>query len=230
MLTAWLESLLLKSAVDVESAGNAVFQFSASIRKILHEKPIQEWEAAFWARGLKTRLLKQEGHFFRAGTGKHSSLSFFVRNESGRSVGLRRESITQAATYVKLVTEYGYARSAVRFESQWMDVAVYDERGEACIYAETKASEKILEKLCRRLSEDFIEALPPLPGEGAVKDDALMKAHHLWRHKPGYFWGVAPTAAHVYAVSYGNFGFRLTARDELPAALEWESARSCYSA
>ena len=108
----------------MELARKTRFQFSSSIQQGLDKLPIQEWEETAWARGLKTGLIRLEGYFFRVGSGKRSPLSFFIRNDSDLYVGLRRESITQAATYVSLVTDYGYSRTQTRFESQWMDVAV----------------------------------------------------------------------------------------------------------
>src|SRR5205085_11986760 len=123
-----------------------IFQFTQAIHKTLKDRPIQNWEADRWARGINQRLIRMEGHFFRIGQGKRSSLSFFIRNEQGLLVGLRREAITQAATYVSLVTDYGYGRQATRFETQWMDVAVYEEGNKALIYAENKASDKTLGK------------------------------------------------------------------------------------
>src|SRR5689334_15960681 len=112
MASAWMDHLLMKTASELERADRTIFRFSESVRALLEDKPIQPWELDRWARGLKTGLLRMEGHFFRAGPGKRSSLSFFVRNDQGRLVGLRRESITQAATFVSLVTDYGYSRGA----------------------------------------------------------------------------------------------------------------------
>src|SRR5689334_23287236 len=100
MLTSWLENLVLKSAIEIEASGKAIYQFYHKRRQGLDKHPIQDWEADRWARGLKTRLIRLEGYFFRIGQGKASSLSLFIRNEQGLYVGLRRESITQAATYV----------------------------------------------------------------------------------------------------------------------------------
>jgi hypothetical protein len=223
MQATWLENVILKSALEMESAHKAVFQFGSTIAQALEKCPVQEWEADAWARGLKIGLIRLEGYFFRVGSGKRSSLSFFVRNNKDIYVGLRRESITQAATYVQLITDYGYPRPRVRFESQWMDVAVYGEDGKVWIYAENKANQNTLEKLCRRLSDEFREDLPPVEPDALGVDDALMKAHHIWRHKPSYFWGVCPTVARVFGVSYGNCSFTLTPLKHLPASLEWEA-------
>ncbi len=115
---SWLQRLIRSAAVDLERLGKAIFGLTRSVDRIFDENPIQAWEADGWARGLKLGLLRLEGYFFRAGSGKRSSLSFFVRNDQGLYVGLRRESITQAATYVSLVTDYGYHRTQTRFESQ----------------------------------------------------------------------------------------------------------------
>ena len=219
MPVSWLETLILKSAAEIELSGRAIFQFSGALRESLRQKPVQEWENALWARGLKTRLIRMEGYFFRIGQGKRSCLSFFVRNERGLHVGLRREAITQAATYVTLVTDYGYARKMTRFETGWMDVAVFDAAGKAFIYAENKAHEKTLQKLCARLAGDFNE-IPAAGPEDLQTDDALMKAHHIWRHRPRYFWGVCPTSRLPYAVSFDRNGFRLLPVEAIPRTLE----------
>jgi hypothetical protein len=214
----WLDDLVKKSAWELEVARKTVFQFGAAVTQSLDKMPIQEWEAALWARGLKTGLLRLEGYFFRAGAGKRSALSFFVRNDSGAYVGLRRESVTQAATYVSLVTEYSYPRQYTRFESQWMDVAVYDDGGSAWIYAENKANQKVLEKLCGRLANEFLSDIPTVDLEEKRVDDAVMKANHIWRHRPRYFWAVAPTLKNAFEIQYSKTkGFGLKPLASLPS-------------
>ncbi len=205
----------------MELARKTIFQFSRSIQQGLEKSPIQEWEETAWARGLKTGLIRLEGYFFRVGSGKRSPLSFFIRNDSDRYVGLRRESITQAATYVSLVTDYGYSRTQTRFESQWMDVAVYGPEGRAWIYAENKANKGTLEKLCRRLSSEFSANVPIVNAEDKPVEDACMKARHIWKNRPPYFWAVCPTEKNSYTVRYHPRGFSLEPSESLPAVLEW---------
>jgi hypothetical protein len=220
-LTAWLESVIQKSAEEMELAGKTIFRFSQSIRDGLTKLPVQAWEADGWARGLKIGLIRLEGYFFRVGSGKRSPVSFFVRNEEDRYVGLRRESITQAATYVSLVTDYGYARARTRFESRWMDVAVYGPDGQAWIYAENKANQKTLEKLCARLSMEFQNDVPPIDPKAKRIDDALMKAHHIRRNRPRFFWAVCPSSHAVFEIQYlRSGGFCLKSLSQLPNALE----------
>jgi hypothetical protein len=137
-------------------------------------------------------------------------------------VGLRREAITQAATYVTLITDYGYPRQVTRFETGWMDVAVFDENAKALIYAENKAAPKTLEKLCARLSEDYRLGVPFPEEELKHKNDAHMKAQHIWRHRPRYFWGVSPTVQRSYRVGYSADGFTLEPSERIPSALEWD--------
>ncbi|HVO33094.1 MAG TPA: hypothetical protein VMU17_04205 [Elusimicrobiota bacterium] len=220
MWASYLESTIVRSASDVERAGRSNFQFAGKVRAVLQNHPIQDWEADRWARGLRTGLLKMNGHFFRAGSGKVAALSLFIRNEQGLNVGLRREAITQAATYVTLVTDYGYSRDRTRFESGWMDVAVYDDRKQALIYAETKAAENVLKKLCLRLESEFADEVPFVGEEdlSTLRDDAIMKAHHIWRHRPRYFWAVCPTRRQCYEVFYRRAGFRLTPVENIPSA------------
>lgn len=222
MQAAWLTHLITKAAADLEAAGKTIFQFTQGIHKNLKERPIQDWEADRWARGLNQRLIRMEGHFFRIGQGKRSSLSFFVRNDQGLLVGFRRESVTQAATYVTLVTDFGYGRDLTRFETQWMDVAVYEEGNKALIYAENKASDKTLQKLCGRLEKEFALSVPFPPGDELTADDVLMKAQHIWLNKPRFFWAVAPTLRKAYTVGYGRGGFTLEPLAQLPSALEWK--------
>jgi len=205
----------------MELAGKTVFQFGRSIQGGLAKCPVQDWEEAAWARGLKTGLIRLESYFFRVGSGKRSPLSFFIRTDADLYVGLRRESITQAATYVSLVTDYGYSRAQTRFESRWMDVVVYNPTGHAWIYAENKASHKTLEKLCRRLATEFIDDIPAVDLEKKTVDDALMKARHIWKNRPPYFWAVCPTEHRPYAVRYQSTGFSLQRSDALPAVSEW---------
>jgi hypothetical protein len=222
MTPSWLHSIIVKSAIQLETAGGTRFCFATSIQEALEKNPIQDWEAALWARGLKSRLIRMEGYFFRAGTGKSSCLSFFVRNEQGLQVGLRRESITQAATYVTLITDYGFARGSTRFETGWMDVAVFDEKGDAYIYAENKANEKTLQKLCGRLASEFQNGVPFFREEEMQKvDDAVMKAHHIWRHRPKYFWGVSPQSKRSFAIRYSRTGFGLELAGSIPTLCEW---------
>jgi len=218
MLTSWLTSLILKSACDVERSGKSLFQFGARIAQMLGKRPIQAWEADRWARGLKHGLIKMEGHFFRVGAGKRGCLSLFVRNEAGSYVGLRRESVTQAATYVSLITDYGYHRAATRFETGWMDVAVFDDAERPLIYAENKAHLGLLDALCRRLENDFADTVPFTAEPVKGTDDALMKAQHVWRHRPRYFWAVCPTHRKFYYVDYSNHGFTLRPAVDVPTA------------
>jgi len=220
----WLRNLIQKHSWELEASRKTIFQFGQSVTQALIKNPIQPWEADAWARGLKIGLIRLEGYFFRVGSGKRSSLSFFIRNDRDLYVGLRRESITQAATYVSLITDYGYPRAQVRFESRWMDVAVYDSEGKALIYAENKANQKTLEKLCYRLSSEFNDIadrtsenvnLRSSIGDlrTAIPDDAVMKARHIWRNRPRYFWGVCPTSRQMYLVSYARCGFSFEAME-----------------
>ena len=137
-------------------------------------------------------------------------------------MGLRREAVTQGATYVSLITDYGYPRETVRFEIGDMDVAVFGERRKVLIYAENKASDKVMNKLCGRLARDFSEAIPPKPEDGRSHDDALMKAWHLWIYKPRWFWAVSPTADAKFEVEYRLRGFTLHPAAAIPSALEWD--------
>jgi hypothetical protein len=228
----WLDQLIAKSAWELEAAHKTIFRFGQSIDTALAKNPVQEWETDAWARGLKTGLIRLDGYFFRVGSGKRSPLSFFVRNDRDVYVGLRRESVTQAATYVSLVTDYGYPRAQTRFEYGWMDVAVYDPEGKALIYAENKASQKTLEKLCARLSSEFHDIADRVSEIGnrksamcdmrsAIVDDAVMKAQHIWRHRPRYFWGVCPTIRIAFTVQFErHMGFHLTPLAELPINVE----------
>jgi hypothetical protein len=225
-IVSWLHNLIQKSSWELEASRKTIFQFGQSVTQVLSNNPIQTWEADAWARGLRLGLIRLEGYFFRVGSGKRSSLSFFIRNDRDLYVGLRRESVTQAATYVSLITDYGYPRTQVRFESRWMDVAVYGEDGKALIYAENKANQKTLEKLCSRLSTEFINGIPVKSEASRVErkaesrstlyalrptfvDDAVMKAHHIWKNKPRYFWGVCPKERKAYRVRYAASGFSL---------------------
>ena len=219
-LPSWLDQLILKSAAELERGDKTIFQFAEAVRKTLDDKPIQAWELDRWSRGLKRGLIRLHKNFFRVGSGQRSSLSFFIRNEQDRLVGLRRESITQAATFVSLITDYGYPRESTRFETGWMDVAVFRPDGQALIYAENKANARTLEKLCDRLRTEFGQGVPFQEGDERPKDDALNKAQHIWRHRPAYFWAVSPTTRHAYRVQYHR-GFELSAVDHVPSALEW---------
>ena len=229
----WLRNLIQKHSWELEASRKTIFQFGQSVNQALIKNPVQPWEADAWARGLKIGLIRLEGYFFRVGSGKRSPLSFFIRNDQDLYVGLRRESVTQAATYVSLVTDFGYSRAQTRFESQWMDVAVYDARGKALIYAENKASQRILEKLCYRLSSEFHDIADQVSQvedrrcaisdvRSAIPDDAVMKAQHLWRHRPPHFWAVCPTYRQCYRVLYDRSGFALQEAGQVPSALEWQ--------
>jgi hypothetical protein len=225
MLEDWLKTRILIAAQELEQTQSAVYQFEKKVADIFQKKPLQAWEADLWFRGVKLGLIKAEDYFFRAGAGKKGAMSLFVRNDQGRNVGLRREAITQVATYVSLVTDYGYKRPRIRFESQWMDVVVYGEDKSVFIYAENKAAENILTKLCGRLEADFEGGVPvvdltPVEGKRLSHDDALMKANHIWRNRPYYFWAVCPTKSQAYTVHFNSVGFSLKPIERLPLAHE----------
>ena len=219
-ISQWLTETIIKAAKSLEDARVAIYKFDEKVAECFEKSPIQEWEAEHWARGVKHRLLKIEDYFFRAGAGKRAPQSLFVRNENGMNVGLRREAITQMATYVSLITDFSFPRQQVRFESGWMDVVVFDPNNEVLIYAENKALEKTLVKLCSTLEKDFEERVPRIDLDNDLitkrHDDPLMKANHIWRHRPVYFWGVAPTYRQAYKVNYRASGFVLEERDAIP--------------
>ncbi len=217
-LSTWLTRQIVSSAQQLVSAQRARPALAEGVTDILQRFPIQEWEADRWMRGLKLRLIRMEQYFFRAGSEKSSATSLFVRNEAGLNVGLRREAITQLATFVSLVTDFGYDRHLTRFESRCMDVAVYDRSRRTWLYAENKASARVVEKLCARLERDFDEGLPEIVLTEDVRsvDDAVMKAQHILRHRPKYFCGIAPTVRYVYSVRYSGGGFRLERIEQIP--------------
>jgi hypothetical protein len=202
---AWLEHNILRSAADLAAAGRARAGLTEAVGETLRKIPIQPWEADRWLRGIKLRLIRMEEFFFRAGVQKRSALSLFVRNEKGLNVGLRREAITQMATYVSLVTDYGYERRRTRFESRFMDVLVLDRQQRPWIYAENKAAERTLDRLCERLALEFSDGVPRINEEDEARvDDAVMKASHLWKHRPPYFWAVSPTRSGDDAGPFGR--------------------------
>lgn len=221
----WLELNLLKAAEELAAAGRARVGFAQAVAETLRRAPIQAWEADRWLRGMKLRLIRMEAFFFRAGTQKRAALSLFVRNERGLNVGLRREAITQMATYVSLITDYGYERARTRFESRFMDVLVVDRNERAWIYAENKALGRTLEKLCDRLASDFSESVPLIPDDEDARpvDDAVMKANHIWNHRPSHFWAVSPTLRKAYEVIFTEAGFRLVETGKIPTADEQPS-------
>jgi hypothetical protein len=223
---AWMERNLLQSAEELARAGRSSLRFLQGVSESLRKYPIETWEADRWLRGMKLRLVRMEAFFFRAGTQKRAAVSLFVRNDHGLNVGLRREAITQMATFVSLVTDFGYRRSQTRFESRFMDVLVLDAGDRAWIYAENKASGKTLEKLCARLSAEFADYVPVLSGEEEIRgvDDAVMKANHIWKHRPVYFWGVSPSVRRAFRVLYEDRGFRLQEIERIPHADEMPAA------
>ncbi len=106
-----------------------------------------------------------------------------------------------------------------------MDVAVYSHEGTALIYAENKARQKTLEKLCARLCADFQSDIPPI-ADAKIVEDALMKAHHIWKNKPRYFWAVCSVEFKSYEVCYTKKGFTLVDLNKIPSIDEWESVLS----
>jgi hypothetical protein len=214
---SWLETLILQSASAIRAAGHTVRDFDSVIQERVSDEPLSEWELKYWSRGLQRGLIVLNGHWFRMGSGKFSSYSFFVRNEAGLHVGLRRESIAQAASYVSLITHYGFPRRRVRFESEFLDVAVTDEWGRTILYAESKASGRTLERLIERLSHDFQQGLPPVP-EGEKPSDPWQKASHILRKRPEYFWAVSPRLRCAYKVHYTPRGFTLQPMPDIPSS------------
>jgi hypothetical protein len=220
MINDWLALKLVEFAKQLAHGPNGISDLGERVERIFQKSPLQPWEADRWVRGIKLRLIRAEEYFWRVGPGRGAPLSLFVRNDKGLNVGFKREAITQAATYVSLITDFGYPKALTQFESQWMDVAVYDHTGQVVIYAENKSSEKTMLKLCDRLTNDFQAHLPLLPEQDKMGkrkvDDPLMKAHHIWRYHPQYFWAVSPTLNHVYEVAYGTGGFTLKKTTRLP--------------
>lgn len=214
---SWLRDQIRQAAGAVEDAGGTIRFFRRAIDERLAELPLTEWETLFWTRGLKRGLIQLNSHWFRLGSGRQTSVSFFVRNEAGLLVGLRRESVTQAAVYVALVTHYGYPRARVRFEIDFLDVALRDESGDVSLYAETKASDRVLERLVNELSASFAEGLPRLElPEGKPPPDAHQKAAHILRTRPLFFWAVSPGRRLAYSVHFLGDGFRLSPRSDIP--------------
>ena len=203
-MTSWLENFIVAAA----SASGA------SVGERLKASPLTEWELERWTRGLGRELVRLNGSSFRLGSGRQSSFSLFVKDESGAPAGLRREALTQAAAYVALIMDYGYPRSLVGFEVEGLDVAVRDPRGGVLIYAETKASAASLERLLARLAADFEGGLPLLDEE--EQDDAYKKADRVLDHRPAYFWAVAPGERKAFRVRFTQFGFGLDPLADLP--------------
>ncbi len=213
----WLSDQVIQAAQLVELAGGTVRSFRQGVAERFAETPITDWETLFWTRGIKRGLIHLNSHWFRLGSGRQSSFSLFVRNETGLLVGLRREAITQAAVYTALVTHYGYHRRHVRFELDYLDVALQDGAGNVTLYAETKASDRVLERLVADLSNGFKEGLPflELP-EGKKPPDAFQKAAHILRNRPHHFWAVSPNHRLAFDVHYQGVGFRLAPVSDIP--------------
>lgn len=217
MTLDWLSEHIRQSAGEVESAGGTLRQFRRTVEERLAAAPLTAWELEFWGRGLQRRLISLNSHWFRLGSGRQTSFGFFVRNTEGLLVGLRRESFTQAAVYAALVTHYGYHRRHVRFEMDFLDVALQDDRGQVGLYAETKASDRVLEKLVGNLAVDFVQGIPRLPlGEGQLPPDAHQKAAHMLRRRPRFFWAVSPNRRLAFTVDYRGAGFRLVPETDVP--------------
>lgn len=214
---SWLTEQIRQAAGDVENAGGTIRFFRRTIEERLAESPVSDWEELFWTRGIKRGLISLNSPWFRLGSGKQASVGLFVRNENGLTVGLRREAITQAAVYVSLVTHYGYARRHVRFEMDYLDVALTAPTGAVTLYAETKASDRVLERLVGELAAGFVDGLPVLSlREGQLPPDAHQKAAHILRNQPLYFWAVSPHRRLAYRVLYGGTGFRLFPMADIP--------------
>jgi len=217
--TVWVVDQVLRAAGELEAAGGTVRGFRRTVAERFAETPVSAWELAYWNRGVRCGLVRLNSHWFRLGSGRRSSFGFFVRNEAGLTVGLRREALTQAATYAALVTHYGYPRARARFESDFLDVALRDERGEVTLYAETKASDRVLDKLTAELASGFRDGPPPLVlAEGQKPPDAHQKAGHILRTRPAHFWAVSPGRRLAFSVRYTGPGFDLTLVDDIPAA------------
>jgi hypothetical protein len=217
--TDWITEQILRAAGELERAGGTVRAFQRTVAERLVEQPLTAWELGFWTRGVRRGLIVLNSHWFRLGSGRRSSFGFFIRNEAGLTVGLHRESFTQAAVYAALVTHYGYPRARARFELDFLDVALRDERGAVALYAETKASDRVLEKLTAELAGGFRNGLPTLAlAEGQKPPDAHQKAAHILRARPGHFWAVSPNRRLAFAVRYDGAGFGLAPIDDIPAA------------
>lgn len=222
----WIAEQICRAARDVEGAGGTVRGFETLVTERLKEQPLTGWEILFWTRGLRRGLIQLNSHWFRLGSGRQSSFSFFVRNEAGLIVGLRRESFTQAAVYSALVTHYGHPRSRVAFEMDFLDVALTDKEGSVSLYAETKASDRVLERLIDDLSGGFRDGLPflDLP-EGKKPPDSYQKASHILRRRPSFFWAVSPGLRSAFSVHYADGGFRLVPVPDIP----FHSERDLFS-
>jgi hypothetical protein len=213
----WLSDQVIGAAQAVEAAGGTVRHFRQVVAERFSEMPVTDWEILFWTRGVKRGLITLNSHWFRLGSGRQTSVGLFVRNEAGLIVGLRREAITQAAVYAALVTHYGYHRRHVRFELDFLDVALQDAAGQVTLYAETKASDRVLERLVEDLTNGFKDGLPFLElAEGQKPPDAFQKAAHILRNRPVHFWAVSPSRRLAFTVDYLAVGFRLVPALDIP--------------
>lgn len=213
----WISEQIRRAAREVEAAGGTIRAFERVVEERLRDQPLTAWETLLWTRGLRRGLIQLNSHWFRLGSGRQSSFSFFVRNDAGLLVGLRRESLTQAAVYTALVTHYGYPRARVRFEMDFLDVALTDETGDVSLYAETKASDRVLERLVEDLTSGYQDGLPflNLP-EDKKPPDPFQKAAHILRARPAHFWAVSPGLRRAFTVHYAGAGFRLSPVPEIP--------------
>jgi hypothetical protein len=96
-------------------------------------------------------------------------------------------------------------------------MALQDESGDVSLYAETKASDRVLERLVNELSASYVEGLPRLElPEGKLPPDAHQKAGHILRTRPLFFWAVSPGRRLAYSIHYLGNGFRLSPRSDIP--------------
>ena len=58
--------------------------------------------------------------------------------------------------------------------------------------------------------------------------EPVMKANHIWRHRPRYFWGVSPTLRKAYEVGFDRNGFTLLPVAGIPTVDEVPGSENVF--
>ncbi|MDD5342582.1 MAG: hypothetical protein PHI73_04600 [Patescibacteria group bacterium] len=171
-----------------------------------HSRFITQKEINLIHKGVVQGLIEIDGNLFSLPSQKKKWYDAFTLN---------REYFVQFATFVKLITEHGYAVSDCAFEYHLMDICVFD-HGKPFIYVETKVSDSSSKKLIEELTNTYGSDVTKFKDQPDRGIDALRKAKCIFRDRPKYFSVINPAREYSFEVSYTSTGFSLKKIAKIP--------------
>jgi len=167
--------------------------------------------------GLKQGLIISQGKTFtlKSLSPRKGPYKWFSPGE--KRIGVREphpnwEYFVQVAEFVRLYQIASAKGLVVKFEDDWIDIAIYQD-GRLFVSFEVKERARKIHELIRGIKAYQQEIDFSAPDRG---NDALRKAKYIAKRKPEYFCGVAIGARCEYRVSYPKGQAFQLARDMVP--------------